>query len=186
MMTTRSRFFSSSSGSAASPSRSGISISRMTTSGLARGTRSTASRPVRTEATVLRSRSSSIQRETRPRTTTASSTIMTRMRSCAASGAAGARVAATLIRRYSGYAQRLETRRQKRGLIWACSYPKTGSHFSGSCLDQSDLLELGLDDLLVERLHDVLVGAGAERARDVGAVVVGRGGHDPRPVASGR
>src|SRR5262245_14529994 len=39
--------------------------------------------------------------------------------------------------------------------------------------DQPDLLELGLDDLLVERLHDVLVGAGVQRACDVGDIVLG-------------
>jgi len=56
---------------------------------------------VRIPSIVLRPTSSSIQRATRPRTTTASSTIMTRIGSCAEAGKAGARVAATLIHLYS-------------------------------------------------------------------------------------
>src|SRR5947207_2826529 len=52
--------------------------------------------------------------------------------------------------------------------------------------DQSDLLELGLDDFFVERLHDVLVGAGVERARDVRDVVFGGAEHHLGPVAAGK
>jgi hypothetical protein len=99
-MTTRSRFFSSSSGSAEMPSSSGISTSSTTTSGLTRSIWATASRPVRSEAATARSGSSSIQRETRPRTTTASSTIMTRIGGWPAGATretAGATVAATLM-----------------------------------------------------------------------------------------
>src|SRR5262245_25406902 len=50
--------------------------------------------------------------------------------------------------------------------------------------DQSHLVELGLDDVLVERLHDVLVGAGVERARDVHHVVLGGAEHHLGHVAS--
>src|SRR5581483_251307 len=52
--------------------------------------------------------------------------------------------------------------------------------------DQADFLELGLDDLLVERLHDVLVGAGVQRAGDVGDVVLRGAEHHLRPVAAGK
>ena len=82
MMTTRSRSFPSSSGSAASPSRSGISISRRMTSGVKRSSWSTASRPVRSEATTLMPGSASSQRATNPRTTTLSSTTITRIACC--------------------------------------------------------------------------------------------------------
>src|ERR1700690_1198510 len=43
--------------------------------------------------------------------------------------------------------------------------------------DQSDFLELGLHDLLVERLHDVFVGAGVQCARDMRDVVFGGAEH---------
>jgi len=77
--TTRSRFFSNSSGSAVMPSMSGIATSRITTSGLRRSTCSSASRPPRSEATICMSGSASTQRMIMPRTTTASSTTITRM-----------------------------------------------------------------------------------------------------------
>ena len=49
--------------------------------------------------------------------------------------------------------------------------------------DQPDFLELGFDDVLVERLHDVLVRAGMERAGDVSDIVLGGAEHDLRPIA---
>src|SRR5262249_46063080 len=52
--------------------------------------------------------------------------------------------------------------------------------------DQPDLMELRRDDVLVERLHDVLVGAGVERACDVRNVVLGGAEHHFRPVAVGQ
>ena len=52
--------------------------------------------------------------------------------------------------------------------------------------DQADFLELRLDDLLVERLHDVLVGAGVQRARDVHHVVLGGAEHHLGDVAAGQ
>src|ERR1044072_63146 len=165
MMTTRSRFFPSSSGSASSPPRSGMSISRSTTSGLCRVSWSTASRPLRSDATVFRPGSSSIQRETSPRTTTASSTIITRSVSAAAAGAEGARVAAALIHTLE-YARR----------------NKMGAGRSPS--DEPDFLELGFNDLLVDGLHDVFVRAGAERPRDMRHVVFGGAEYNLRRVAA--
>src|SRR5215831_9281579 len=44
--------------------------------------------------------------------------------------------------------------------------------------DQPDLLEFGFDDVLVERLHDVLVRTGMQRACDVCDVVLGGAEHD--------
>src|ERR1700730_10193052 len=38
---------------------------------------------------------------------------------------------------------------------------------TGRRREQADFLEFRRDDVLVERLHDVFVGAGIERARDV-------------------
>src|SRR5262245_5443569 len=149
MITTRSRFFSSRSGNAESPSSSGISTSRMTTSGLARSSWSTACRPVRSEATTFSPGSSSIQRETRPRTTTASSTTMMRIGGCAEADAAGMADTARLID-----TQLFTTLRYATG------------HDAGRS-DQPDFLELRLDNLLVERLHDVLVGSGMQRPGDV-------------------
>src|SRR3981189_1359355 len=51
--------------------------------------------------------------------------------------------------------------------------------------DQSDFLELGGDDVLVERLHDVFVGTGMQRARDVGDIVLGGAEHHLGRVATG-
>src|SRR6185437_14050803 len=50
--------------------------------------------------------------------------------------------------------------------------------------DQPNLLEFRLDDVLVERLHDVLGGPAMQRARDVGDVVLGGAEHDLRAVAA--
>ena len=113
-----------------------------------------------------RSGSASTQRAIRPRTTTASSTTITRMASaargrCQSWGGDGDahRGRATLDGRT------LRARRRR------------------APSDQPDFLELGLDDLLVERLHDVLVGAGMQRARDVRDIVLGGAEHHLRPVA---
>src|SRR5215217_1234894 len=163
MMTIRSRFFSSSSGSASIPSRSGISMSRSTTSGLCRSTCSTASRPVRNDATILRSGSASIQRETSPRTTTASSTIITRSAS-GTGGGAGARVAATLMP-----GTRL----------------RDATNPTEDRSNQADFLEFGLNDFLVERLHDVFVRARTERPRDVRDIILGGAEHVYKHIAAG-
>src|SRR4029079_6981425 len=69
----------SSSGSAVSPSITGISISSTTTSGALGATSSTASLPLAWRDTASSSGSSSIQRDTNPRTTAESSTTITRI-----------------------------------------------------------------------------------------------------------
>src|SRR5450432_650885 len=51
--------------------------------------------------------------------------------------------------------------------------------------DQSDFLELRGDDVLVERLHDVFVGAGVKRARDMRDIVLGGAEHHLGLVAAG-
>jgi len=53
-------------------------------------------------------------------------------------------------------------------------------------LDQPDFLEFGFDDVLVERLHDVFVGAGVQRPGDMGDVVLGGAEHHLGPVAAGQ
>src|ERR1043166_6889042 len=50
--------------------------------------------------------------------------------------------------------------------------------------DQAHLVELGFHDVLVERLHDVFVGPGVERARDVHHVVLGGAEHHLGRVAA--
>src|SRR3954454_18261577 len=172
MMTTRLRFFASSSGSAAMPSRSGISISSTATSGLTRSTWLTASRPVRSEAATTMSASASIQRPIRPRMTTESSTTMTRSGSCRAASRVGGLTSATLITHQT----QLNTKRPQQ----TCAGKNRRQP-----LDQTDFMKFGRDDVLVERLHDVLVGAGVQRARDVGDVVLGGAEHHFGRVAAG-
>src|SRR6185437_4599609 len=183
MITTRSRFFASSSGSAEMPSSSGISMSRITTSGLIRSIWSTASRPLRSEPASASPGSSSIQRDTRPRTTTESSTTRTRIAESAVATADGAAETARPI-----YATRTQT------LSTALNTSHTGERRPPRVespepprrapSDQPNLLGLRLDDVLVERLHDVFVGPGMQRARDVGDVVLGGAEHDLRAVAA--
>src|SRR5579862_6671592 len=170
MITIRSRFFFRSSGSAEMPSSSGISMSSTTTSASLPSMRSTASRPVRSDAVTVMSGSPSTQRATRLRATTESSTTMTRI----GLSAAAALVAATrAILMDSDFARLtllgLPTQRRR-----------------GPASDQADFLELGLDDVFVERLHDVFVGTGVQRTRDVGDVVLGGAEHHFRPVAAGQ
>src|SRR5712671_1025567 len=170
MMTTRSRFLASSSGSAEMPSSSGISISRITTSGSTRSSWSTASRPLRSEAASASPGSSSTQRETSPRTTTASSTTITliaRSTDATVDATVGTARAIEVILGTRRYRTHTRTRLRHRS-------------------EQPDLLELGLDDVLVERLHDVFVRARMERARDMGHVVLGGAEHHLRSVAAGK
>src|SRR5450631_4226581 len=165
MITTRSRRFSSSSGKAARPSSSGMSTSSTTTSGSARSTWLTASRPVCSEATTSRSGSASTQRVNSPRTTKASSTIMTRTRrAMAAVGACGATARVMALCGVGRSCRKNALRRRSK---------------------QPDFLELGFDDILVERLHDVFVGAGMQRACDVGYIVLGGAEHHFGSVAAG-
>src|SRR5205814_5227527 len=48
--------------------------------------------------------------------------------------------------------------------------------------NQSDFLELGRDNILVEGLHDVFVGAGMQRSRDMVDAVLRGAEHDLRHV----
>src|SRR5579883_1580133 len=43
---------------------------------------------------------------------------------------------------------------------------------SAICSDQAHFLKFRLDDILVERLHDIFVGAGVERTRDVRDIIL--------------
>src|SRR2546423_6139034 len=165
MITTRSRRCFNRLGSAVIPSVSGMPTSRITTSGSQRSICSMASRPLRSVATSLKSASASIQRANRPRTTTASSTTITRIDS-------GPSVA-----REDGWAMAM--------VIAECTTRLTRQE-SGRAnrrSDQADFLELGLDDIPVERLHDVLVRPRMQRARDVGDVVLGGAEHHLGPIA---
>src|SRR3982074_1240456 len=158
MMMMRLRFFANSCGSAEMPSSSGISISSTATSGLTRSTWLTASRPVRSDAATTMSVSAAIQRAINPLMTTESSTTITRNGSCRAEAGDEELVNATLIVHQIG----LKTASGKAN---AEGRSAAGSKHTRS--DQADFLELGRDDVLVERLHDVFVGAGMKRARDV-------------------
>src|SRR5438128_2465388 len=157
-MMMRSRFFASRRGSAEMPSSSGISMSSTATSGLMRSSWLTASSPVRSDAATFMSGSASIQREIKPRITTESSTTMTRIGSCRAAPWVAELINAVLI--YStkngtnGTQQKLGRRRPRDRRIERES-------------DQSDFLKFGGHDVLVEGLHDVFVGAGMQRARDM-------------------
>src|SRR5207253_6531037 len=51
-------------------------------------------------------------------------------------------------------------------------------------LDQSDFMKFRGDDLLVNRLHDVLVGAGVQRTRDMGDIVLGGAEHHLGHIAA--
>src|SRR5262249_30677854 len=152
----RSRFLASSFGSAEMPSSSGISMSSTATSGLIRSSWLTASRPVRKEAVTRISGSAPIQREIMPRITTESSTTITRSGSCRAEVGEGLPVNATLIP--SPTTQRHGYKNIAEGF-----QPPDRARQS----DQSNFLEFRGDDVLVERLHDVFIGTGMQRASDV-------------------
>src|SRR4051794_37860985 len=174
MMTTRLRFLASSSGSAAMPSRSGISMSSTATSGLARSTWLTASSPVRSEAATVMSGSASIQRPIRPRITTESSTTMTRKGSCRAESPSRELASATLI-----------THQTQSNTTGTAARREPAGRRAGRRSDQTDFMKFRRDDVLVERLHDVFVGAGVQRARDVGDVVLGGAEHHLGRIAAG-
>src|SRR3569832_2677939 len=168
MMTIRLRFLASSFGSAEMPSSSGISISRMAMSGLMRSTWLTAARPVRSDAATTISGSELNQREMMPLMTTESSTSMTRSGSgCTGLGAEGL-VNATLILTNRTQLTIREAKHFASTVSPATREPPDRRLKS----DQADFLELGRHDVLVERLHDVLVGAGVKRARDVRDIVL--------------
>src|SRR5580704_1710027 len=176
MMTVRSRFFCSKSGSAVMPSRSGISMSRRTMSASFLSNQAIVSRPLGNEATTRISGSASIQRANRLRTTTASSTTTTRIVLSPACIAPAARLAPTCpVTRTLLMLQILSPHE---------SYQRAPS--PRMRLDQPDFLKLGFDNVLVERLHDVFVGAGMERAGDVGDIVFRGAEHHFRLVAAGQ
>src|SRR5205085_5226252 len=168
MITTRSGFRANSSGSAESPSSSGMSMSSTATSGLSFRTLSTASRPLRKVPTISIPDSSESQRDIRPRTTTASSTIMTRM--------AGPVVLLGVICGSDMVPNWNSTHFKQR----RTGVPPAGGKKSS---DQADFLEFRFDNFLVERLHDVFVGARVHRARDMREVVLGGAEDDLRLVA---
>src|ERR1700758_4887800 len=167
MMTIRLRFLASSCGNAEMPSSSGISISRTAISGLMRSTWLTASRPVRSDAATTISGSEPSQREIMPLMTTESSTSMTRSGSgCTGLGAEGL-VNATLI-----LTNRTQLAGREANPLSTLSPAARGPPDRRLKSDQADFLELGRHDVLVERLHDVLVGAGVKRARNVSDIVL--------------
>src|SRR5262249_40771591 len=166
MMMTRSRFFASSFGSAEMPSSSGISMSSTATSGLMRSSWLTASSPVRSEAATTMSGSAPTQREISPLITTESSTTMTRSGSCRVEFGVELANATTMF---------TSPANKKRN---ADGYRAAGSGRGRS--DQPDFLEFGRDDVLVERLHDVFVGTGMQRAGNVRDVVLGGAEHHLR------
>src|ERR1700722_13984360 len=184
MMTIRLRFLASSCGSAEMPSSSGISISSTAMSGLMRSTWLTASRPVRNDAATTMSGSALSQREIMPLMTTESSTSMTRRGSWWTGLAATGFVNAILIlTELKSAAERDTVAVLKRTLP---QYHR-GLRADGQARksDQADFLELGRDDVLVERLHDVLVGAGVKCTRDVSHIVFRRAEHHLGLVAAG-
>src|SRR4051812_38344496 len=173
MMMMRARFFASNCGGAEMPSSPGFSIASTATSGLMRSSWLTASRPVRKEAMTSISGSAPIQREIIPRMTTLSSTTITRSLSCRVEIEAGVFINATLITSPET-AQPAQLQRQRRRPL---------SHRIAIRSDQADFLEFRRDDVLVERLHDVFVGAGMQRTRDVRDVVLGGAEHHLGRVA---
>src|SRR5262249_59825953 len=118
---------------------------------------SMASRPLRSDATTCRPVSESIQRAMRPRTTMASSTTITRRADCPMAGGGG--VATAIFIAAHG------APRHRR--------PCTRAQGAGRCRrsNQADFLKLGFDDFLVERLHDILIRAPMQGARNMRDVV---------------
>src|SRR3954462_5687337 len=173
MMMTRSRFFARSCGSAEIPSSSGISISSTATSGLMRSIWLTASSPVRSDAATSMSCSAPIQREIRPRMTTESSTTITR-NGPASRDEPGVELPAnaTLITHQLRLKRSVENKRRR------------SRSASRAVSDKADFLEFRRHDVLVERLHDVLVGARVQRARDMRDVVLGGAEHHLGLVAT--
>src|SRR3954452_1343667 len=113
------------------------------------------------------------QREIKPLITAESSTTITRSGSCR--NELGVEELANAILIIFHQTEAALSKRKHGG------HP--AAHTGGS--DQADFLELGRDDFLVERLHDVLVGAGMERARDMRHIVFGGAEHHLRLVAAG-
>src|SRR5688500_10423671 len=139
------------------PSMTGISMSSTTTPISVLVTSSIAALPLLAVATTLIAGTLSRDRVRRPRMTWESSTTKTRI---------GVDAVAALFCNPNSLTP----------------VSRQYAFFSPSRLrsDQTDLGELGLDNLAVERLHDVFVGAGADRLLDVGDVVLGGAEHHHR------
>src|SRR3981189_3026970 len=174
MMMMRLRFLASNKGSAEMPSSSAISISSTATSGLTRSIRLTASSPVRSGAATTMSGSVETQREISPLMTAESSTSISRNGSCRIEVGGGELINATVI---------IHPIRLKAALLkrYADGRSAAGSKKS----EKADFLELRRDDVLVEGLHDVFVGAGMKRARDVRDVVFSGAEHHLGLVSAG-
>src|SRR5467141_4324301 len=114
------------------------------------------------------------QREISPLMTAESSTTITRNGSCRIEVGGGELVNATVI---------IHPIRQKAALLKR--YAEGRSAAGSKKSEKADFLELRRDDVLVERLHDVFVGAGMKRARDVRDIVFSGAEHHLGLVAAG-
>src|SRR5262245_28835468 len=149
-------------------------MSSTATSGLIRSIWLTASSPVRSEAATTMSDSAPIQREIRPRMTAESSTTITRNGSCRD---------ALMVELPANTTPMTHQQRLNGSIETIAEGPFSLRSSTGS--DQSDFLELCRHDFLVERLHDVFVGAGMQRASDMGDVVLRGAEHHLGLVAAG-
>src|SRR5467141_1373043 len=114
------------------------------------------------------------QREISPLMTAESSTTITRNGSCRIEVGGGELVNATVI---------IHPIRQKAALLKR--YAEGRSAAGSKKSEKADFLELRRDDVLVEGLHDVFVGAGMKRARDVRDVVFSGAEHHLGLVSAG-
>src|SRR5260370_15298061 len=114
------------------------------------------------------------QREINPLMTTESSATMTRSGSCRVVFGTEGFTNATLITHQARLKAARQTKRRR----------PFSRRIDGRRSDQADFLELRRNDVLVERLHDVFVGAGVKRACDVGDVVFGGAEHNLVRVAA--
>src|SRR5882724_548244 len=157
------------------PSSSGISMSSTATSGLMRSSWFTASSPVRSDAATIMSGSDPTQREISPLITTESSTTITRNGSCRVELRVEALASAAVIVHQTGSNGTIETETPK----------AVSRRIETDGSDQANFLELGRDDIFVERFHDVFVGAGVERTRDMSDIVFGGAEHHLGRIATG-
>src|SRR5438105_3472056 len=114
------------------------------------------------------------QREINPLMTTESSTTITRSGSCSVDFGHTGFTNATLITHQTRLKR--HDRQNADGRSRRIDGPKS---------DKADFLELRGNDVLVERLHDVFVGPGMKRARDVGDIVFGGAEHHLGRIATG-
>src|SRR5712675_2322772 len=114
------------------------------------------------------------QREISPLMTAESSTTITRNGSCRIEVGGGELINATVI---------IHPVRQKAALLKR--YAEGRSAAGSKKSEKADFLELRRDDVLVEGLHDVFVGASMKRARDVRDVVFSGAEHHLGLVSAG-